>query len=138
MSFILDLFTGSSKWLYIILAVMGIALISITSVSISLYGSNSALELQNKVLGNRVTELANENKDLLRRVSEKSSEIALQNKIAEQNKIDTTANINAVKMEKIEIEAKYKMLRASLNQWREDKNATSVQNAISFVNSLSK
>ena len=137
MSFILDLFTGSSKWLYIILAVMGIALISITSVSISLYGSNSALELQNKVLGNRVTELANENKDLLRRVSEKSSEIALQNKIAEQNKIDTTANINAVKMEKIEIEAKYKMLRASLNQWKGDNNATSCQNAISFVNSLS-
>ena len=138
MSSILELFTGSSKWLYIILAVMGLALISITSVSISLYGSNSALELQNKVLGNSVTELATENKDLLRRVSEKSSEIALQNKIAEQNKIDTTANINAVKMEKIEIEAKYKMLRASLNQWREDKNATSVQNAISFVNSLSK
>lgn len=138
MSFILDLFTGTSKWLYIALVVMGIALISITSVSITLYGSNSALELQNKVLGNRVTELTTENKDLLRMVSEKSSEIALQNKIAEQNKIDTTANINAVKMEKIEIEAKYKMLRASLNQWREDKNATSVQNAISFVNSLSK
>ena len=138
MSFILDLFTGSSKWLYIILAVMGLALISITSVSISLYCSNSALELQNKVLGNSVTELATENKDLLRMVSEKSSEIALQNKIVEQNKIDTTANINAVKMEKIEIEAKYKMLRASLNEWREDKNATSVQNAISFVNSLSK
>lgn len=138
MSFILDLFTGTSKYLYIALAVMGLALISITSVSITLYGSNSALELQNKVLGNSVTELSTENKDLLRRVSEKSSEIALQNKIAEQNKIDTTANINAVKMEKIEIEAKYKMLRASLNQWREDKNATSVQNAISFVNSLSK
>ena len=138
MSFILDLFTWSSKWLYVILAVMGLALISIISVSITLYGSNSALELQNKVLGNRVTELTTENKDLLRRVSEKSSEIALQNKIAEQNKIDTTANINAVKLEKIEIEAKYKMLRASLNQWREDKNATSVQNAISFVNSLSK
>lgn len=138
MSFLLNLFTGSSKWLYIILAVMGIALISITSVSVTLYGSNSALELQNKVLCNRVTELTTENKDLLRMVSEKSSEIALQNKIAEQNKIDTTANINAVKMEKIEIEARYKMLRASLNQWREDKNATSVQNAISFVNSLSK
>ena len=76
MSSILELFTGSSKWLYIILAVMWLALISITSVSISLYGSNSALELQNKVLGNSVTELATENKDLLRRVSEKSSEIA--------------------------------------------------------------
>jgi len=138
MSFKLDLFTGLSKWLYIALVVMGISLASITYLSISLYGDKSALELQNKVLGNRVTELTTENKDLLRRVSEKSSEIALQNKIAEQNKIDTTANINAVKMEKIEIEARYKMLRTSLNQWREDKNATSVQNAISFVNSLSK
>lgn len=138
MSFILDLFTGTSKWLYIALVVMGISLASITYLSISLYNDKSALESQNKVLSNSVTELSTENKDLLRRVSEKSSEIALQNKIAEQNKIDTTANINAVKLEKIEIEAKYKMLRVSLNQWREDKNATSVQNAISFVNSLSK
>ena len=138
MSFLLNLFTGTNKYLYIALAVMVLALVSVTSISITLYGSNSALESQNKVLGNRVTELSTENKDLLRRVSEKSSEIALQNKIAEQNKIDTTANINAVKMEKIEIETRYKMLRASLNQWREDKNATSVQNAISFVNSLSK
>lgn len=137
MSFILELFTGSSKWLYIALVVMSISLASITYLSISLYGDKSALELQNKVLGNSITELTTENKDLLRRVSEKSSEIALQNKIAEQNKIDTTANINAVKKEKIEIEAKYKILRASLNQWKGDNNATSCQNAISFVNSLS-
>lgn len=137
MSFILKLFTGSSKWLYIALVVMSISLASITYLSISLYGDKSALELQNKVLGNSITELTTENKDLLRRVSEKSSEIALQNKIAEQNKIDTTANINAVKKEKIEIEAKYKILRASLNQWKGDNNATSCQNAISFVNSLS-
>jgi hypothetical protein len=116
---------------------MSISLASITYLSISLYGDKSALELQNKVLGNSITELTTENKDLLRRVSEKSSEIALQNKIAEQNKIDTTANINAVKKEKIEIEAKYKILRASLNQWKGDNNATSCQNAISFVNSLS-
>lgn len=138
MSFLLNLFTGTSKWLYIALVVIGIALIYITSVSITLYGSNSALELQNKVLGNRVTELITENKDLLRMVSEKSSEIALQNKIAEQNRVDTEANVKLVMAEKLKVETKYKMLRASLNQWREDKNATSVQNAISFVNSLSK
>ena len=137
MSFILNLFTGSSKWLYIILTVMGLALISITSVSITLYGSNSALELQNKVLGNRVTELTTENKDLLRMVSEKSSEIALQNKIAEQNRVDTEANVKLVRAEKLKVETKYKLLRASLNQWKGDNNATSCQNAISFANSLS-
>lgn len=137
MSFILDLFTGSSKWLYIALVVMGISLASITYLSISLYGDKSALELQNKVLGNRVTELTTENKDLLRMVSEKSSEIALQNKIAEQNKIDTEANVKLVRAEKLKVETKYKLLRASLNQWKGDNNATSCQNAISFVNSLS-
>ena len=137
MSFILDSFTGSSKWLYIALVVMGISLASITYLSISLYGDKSALELQNKVLGNSVTELSTENKDLLRRVSEKSSEIALQNKIAEQNRVDTEANVKLVRAEKLKVETKYKLLRASLNQWKGDNNATSCQNAISFVNSLS-
>lgn len=137
MSFILDLFTGSSKWLYIALVVMGISLASITYLSISLYGDKSALELQNKALGNIVTELTTENKNLLRMVSEKSSEIALQNKIAEQNKVDTEANIKLVMAEKLKVETKYRLLRVSLNQWKGDNNATSCQNAISFVNSLS-
>ena len=43
MSFLLDLFTGSSKWLYIALVVLGVGFAGATALSISLHADKAAL-----------------------------------------------------------------------------------------------
>lgn len=137
MSFLLSLFTGGSKWLYIALLALSVAFIGVSSLSISLYADKASLALQSKTQGDAITKLTSDNKELLKQVSEKRKEIDLVNEIAKQNAIDKEKNIQIVKSEKTEIEARYKNIRYSLNKWQGDKNATSCQNAINFVNSLS-
>lgn len=138
MSLLLSLFTGSSKWLYIALVALSVAFICVSSLSISLYADKASLALQSKTQAGTITELTTDNKDLLEQVSEKRKEIDLVNEIAKQNAIDKDKNMQIVKAEKTEIEARYKNLRDSLNKWQGDKNATSCQNAVNFVNSLSR
>lgn len=137
MSFLLDLFTGGSKWLYIALIALLIAFVGVSALSISLYADKTSLALQSKLQGNTITKITSDNKELLKQVSEKRKEIDLVNEIAKQNATDKEKNIQIVKAEKIEIEARYKNFRDSLNKWKGDKNATSCQNAVNFVNSLS-
>jgi hypothetical protein len=131
------LLTGSSKWLYISLIVLLTAFIGISVISVKLYADNAFLTVQNKAQGDTITKLSSDNKELLRQVSEKRKEVDLVNEIAKQNAIDKEKNMQIVKDEKTEIEARYKKLRDSLNKWEGDKNATSCQNAVNFVNSLS-
>jgi len=145
MSFLLDLFTGTSKWLYIAIVALSVAFIGVSALSISLYVDKSALsveiDLKDKFIieqGKQLTKAISDNKELLIRVSAKSAEISFQNEVAKQNSIDKEKNMQIVKAEKTEIEARYKNLRESLNKWVGDKNATSCQNAVNFVNSLSR
>jgi len=138
MGTILSLFTSSSKWLYIALIALSVAFIGVSTLSISLYADKASLTLQSKLQGDAITKLTSDNKELLKQVSEKRKEIDLVNEIAKQNAIDKEKNMQIVKAEKTEIEARYKNLRDSLNNWQGDKNATSCQNAVNFVNSISR
>jgi len=135
---VLSLFTGSSKWIYIALVALSLAFIGLSTLSISFYADRASLALQSKLQGDEITKLTSDNKELLKQVSEKRKEIDLVNEIAKQNAIDKEKNMQIVKAEKTEIEARYKNLRDSLNNWQGDKNATSCQNAVNFVNSISR
>lgn len=87
-SLILSLFTGGSKWIYIALVALSIALIGVSSLSISLYGDKSDLEekviFTNKILDEQAKELKKINKEL----AQTKADLQTQNALNEQYAVD--------------------------------------------------
>ncbi|NCD11054.1 MAG: hypothetical protein EOL93_00755 [Epsilonproteobacteria bacterium] len=74
-------------------------------------------------------------RDLQTSLAKKRSEINLQNKLIEQNKIDKEAKDKEVKTQKEEIDKKYKLKREEIQRYKGDENASSCDNARMFFNS---
>ena len=96
---ILGLFTGSSKWLYIALVVLGVTCVSLTSLSVSLYGDKQALhvsltdkeeqiETLKKEHKEKLETLEKERKELSASLTQRNADIQTQNALIEQYRID--------------------------------------------------
>ncbi len=95
MKTIIDLFTGSSKSLYIALIILGLGFVGISSLSLSLYGdkaalqttiidNNATIEKQNKLIDAQAKEVKRLDKDL----AQTKADLQMQNAINAQYAID--------------------------------------------------
>ena len=73
---LLGLFTGSSKWLYIALAVLSLTCISLGSLSISLYGDKQALHVKVKSAQEALEKLEKEHKKKIEKLEKAKEELS--------------------------------------------------------------
>ncbi len=105
---LLGLFTGSSKWLYIALAVLALTCISLGSLSVSLYGDKQALHVKVQSAKEALEKLAKEHKEKIEKLekekeelsealAKRNADIQTQNALIEQNRVDLVAKEKAFK-----------------------------------------
>lgn len=97
LSTVLKLFTGSSKWFYIALAVLALTCISLGSLSISLYGDKQALHVKVKSAQESLKKLEEEKEELSEALAKRNADIQTQNALIEQNRVDLVAKEKAFK-----------------------------------------
>lgn len=134
---ILSLGTGSLwKGVSILLAALLIAtgLYSLKEI-VSLNSTISAKEKTIKEQGNALTKKESTIKELREKVSLKQAEISLQNAMITANSIDTDKKLKAANEETAAITKLYRTLWDDVYKWKGDQNATSCDNARSFLNS---
>lgn len=93
----LSIFTGSSKWVYIALAVLALTCISLGSLSISLYGDKQALHVKVQSAKEALEKLEKEHKELSEALAKRNADIQTQNALIEQNRVDFVAKEKAFK-----------------------------------------
>lgn len=101
LSTVLKLFTGSTKWLYIALAVLALACISLGSLSVSLYGDKQALHVKVKSAQEALEKLAKEHKEKLEALEKKHAKLQHE----KEDLQDTLSRVEALS-EKLKAEAK--------------------------------
>jgi len=133
MSFLIDLFTGSSKWLYIALLVCAIGFVGASALSLSLYGDKAALNATVKKQTETITKQASDIKELQNTLVVKRAEIATQNARVKELEANIKIGQENAKKEIEAIASKYEVLRQSLN-FKVDENATNANDVKSFIN----
>jgi len=134
---ILSLGTGSLwKGVSILLAGLLIAMSLFTlKEEVSLRSTISDNEKVIKEQGGELTNKETKIKELQEKVSLKKAEIWVQNATIAANKADTENNLKEVTAELLKINKKYNDFKDEVKNWKGDQNATSCDNARSFLNS---
>ena len=134
---ILSLGTGSLwKGVSILLAGALIATSLFTlKEEVSLRSTISDNEKVIKEQGVELTKKETKIKELQEKVSLKQAEIGVQNATIAANKADTDKNLKEVSTELLKISKKYQDFKEEVKNWKGDQNATSCDNARSFLNS---
>lgn len=88
-----------------------------------------------KKQGDELTKKESKIKELQEKVSLKQSEINLQNEKIQANAVDQENKLKVVNEELAAITKRHRMLWDDIYKWEGDKNATSCDNARSFLNS---
>lgn len=73
METLVSLFTGTSKWLYIALVVLGVAFVGASALSISLFADKTALHVSLSAKESEITTLKKEHKEEIEKLEEKLS-----------------------------------------------------------------
>lgn len=102
---------------------------------VSLNSTISDKEKINAALSKALTEKEAKIKELQEKVSLKQAEIGVQNATIAANKADTEKNLKEVSTELLKISKKYQDFKEEVKNWKGDQNATSCDNARSFLNS---
>lgn len=99
---------------------------------------NSTISDKEKIITEQGTELTKKEskiKELQEKVSLKQSEIKLQNQKIQANAVDQENKLKIVNEELAAITKRHRTLWDDIYKWEGDKNATSCDNARSFLNS---
>ncbi|WP_442765833.1 hypothetical protein [Sulfurospirillum cavolei] len=128
-STVLELFTGTQKWVYIALSVLVLSFIG----NISLYINNGILKNVNDRQEKSITKQESTISELQNTLVEKRGLIDAQNARLKQMEADKAKNEAKAKEENEAISEKYKSLRDSLN-FKVDENATNANDVKQFIN----
>lgn len=116
---------------YILMACLVITLGWCASLKIENYYLNATVEHQTKTIVKNNADI----RDLQIGLAQKRSEINLQNKIIEQNKIDKETKDKEAELKKEKIAKKYDLKKEEVDHYKGDENASSCDNARVFFNS---
>lgn len=133
LSTVLGLFTGTQKWVYIALVSLGVAFISTSALSISLFVDKKVLENVNKTQAKFITKQKSKIDELQNTLVEKRGLIDAQNARLKEMEVDKKKSEAKAEEEKAEISKKYESLRNSLN-FKVDENASNANDVKQFVN----
>ena len=128
-STVLELFTGTQKWVYIALSVLVLSFIG----NISLYINNGILKNVNDRQEKSITKQESMIRELQNTLVEKRGLIDAQNVRLKQMEADKAKNEAKAKEENEAISKKYESLRDSLN-FKVDENATNANDVKQFIN----
>jgi predicted Holliday junction resolvase-like endonuclease len=103
------------------------------SLKIENHSLNTTVEHQAKTIAKNDADIL----DLQTSLAQKRSEINLQNKIIEQNRIDKEAKDKEAEIKKEKIDQKYNLKKEEVKNYKGDANASSCDNARVFLNSVS-
>ncbi len=117
---------------YILMACLVVTLGWCASLKIE----NSMLEMNIEEQATKITENNADIRDLQANLAQKRSEINLQNKIIEQNRIDREANDKKADAKKEEITKNHNLKMEEVKHYKGDENASSCDNARVFFNSV--
>lgn len=124
-SSLLTLFTSDSIYKYLCIG-LGVALM-VTDIF---------LEMDINSLEAKLSLSENEVKALTATVAQKRTEIELQNALIKQNEADYNASLEEAKKQSVVIKEKYKVIYKTIDNFKEDKNATDCVNLRNFGNSI--
>ena len=110
---------------------------------VALLGWGASLKIENSGLKTNIrdqAEMITKNnadiRDLQTILAQKRSEINLQNKIIEQNRIDKEEKDKEAEIKKEKIDQKYNLKKEEVKNYKGDTNASSFDNARQFLNSV--
>lgn len=117
---------------YILIGFLVICLGWAGSLKIESYSLKSTISTQGETIAKNNSEI----RELQTTVASKKSEINLQNKIIEQNRIDKEKNDQKAEVKKAEVKKEFKAKRDEVDTFKGEANATSCDNARMFFNSV--
>ena len=117
---------------YVLIGSLVICLGWAGSLKIENYSLKSTVSTQSET----ITKSNSEIRELQIAVAIKKSEINLQNKIIEQNRIDKEKNDQKAEVKKAEVKKEFKAKRDEVDTFKGEANATSCDNARMFFNSV--